>query len=80
MEQALRQRDKLLQDLELSDLRNLQLVREVDEHQASMESLNQSRIRWGPKVALFFLIKHSGGTAATDRAVLGQGAGAGLPG
>lgn len=45
MEQALRQRDKLLQDLELSDLRNLQLVREVDEHQASMESLNQSRIR-----------------------------------
>lgn len=46
MEQALRQRDKLLQDLELSDLRNLQLVREVDEHQASVESLNQSRIRW----------------------------------
>lgn len=45
VEQALRQRDKLLQDLELSDLRNLQLVREVDEHQASMESLNQSRIR-----------------------------------
>ncbi|XP_075902255.1 ninein-like protein isoform X2 [Nelusetta ayraudi] len=45
VEQALRQRDKLLQDLDLSDLRNLQLVREVDEHQASVESLNQSRIR-----------------------------------
>lgn len=56
MEQALQQRDKLLQDLELSDLRNLQLVREVDEHQASMESLNQSRIRWGLKVAPSCLI------------------------
>lgn len=79
MEQALRQRDKLLQDLELSDLRNLQLVREVDEHQASMESLNQSRIRWGSNVAPSFLIVHSVGVAATDPAVIGQGAGAGLP-
>lgn len=79
VEQALRQRDKLLQDLDLSDLRNLQLVREVDEHQASVESLNQSRIRWGSKVAASFLMIRGGCTAATDPAVIGQGAGAGLP-
>ncbi|XP_074532505.1 ninein-like protein isoform X2 [Halichoeres trimaculatus] len=44
-EQACRERDKLKADLELADQRNLQLVREVDDRHASMETLNQSRIR-----------------------------------
>ncbi|XP_029927171.1 ninein-like protein [Myripristis murdjan] len=45
VEQACRERDKVKSDLDLADRRNLQLVREVDDHQASMETLNQSRIR-----------------------------------
>ncbi|XP_030296914.1 LOW QUALITY PROTEIN: ninein-like protein [Sparus aurata] len=44
-EQACRERDKVKADLELADQRNLQLVREVDDRHASMETLNQSRIR-----------------------------------
>ncbi|XP_038164218.1 ninein-like protein isoform X2 [Cyprinodon tularosa] len=44
-EQACRERDKLRADLELADHRNLQLVREVDDRHASMETLNESRIR-----------------------------------
>uniref|UniRef100_A0A3Q0SJT2 Ninein-like n=1 Tax=Amphilophus citrinellus TaxID=61819 RepID=A0A3Q0SJT2_AMPCI len=44
-EQARRERDKAKADLDLADHRNLQLVREVDDRHASMETLNQSRIR-----------------------------------
>ncbi|XP_026045806.1 ninein-like protein isoform X5 [Astatotilapia calliptera] len=44
-EQACRERDKVKADLERADHRNLQLVREVDDRHASMETLNQSRIR-----------------------------------
>ncbi|MEQ2240467.1 hypothetical protein ILYODFUR_015246, partial [Ilyodon furcidens] len=44
-EQACRERDKLRTDLDLAQHRNLQLVREVDDRHASMETLNQSKIR-----------------------------------
>lgn len=44
-EQACRERDKVKADLERANRRNLQLVREVDDRHASMETLNQSRIR-----------------------------------
>ncbi|KAF6732019.1 Ninein-like protein [Oryzias melastigma] len=44
-DQACRERDKLRADLEEADHRNLQLVREVDDRHASMETLNQSKIR-----------------------------------
>ncbi|XP_078144874.1 ninein-like protein [Centroberyx gerrardi] len=44
-EQACRERDKVKADLDQADRRNLQLVREVDDRHASMETLNQSRIR-----------------------------------
>uniref|UniRef100_UPI0037E8D2BE ninein-like protein n=1 Tax=Semicossyphus pulcher TaxID=241346 RepID=UPI0037E8D2BE len=44
-EQACRERDKVKADLDLADQRNLQLVREVDDRHASMETLNQTRIR-----------------------------------
>ncbi|XP_071329590.1 ninein-like protein isoform X6 [Trachinotus anak] len=44
-EQACRERDKVKADLDLADQRNLQLVREVDDRHASMETLNQSRMR-----------------------------------
>ncbi|MEQ2218238.1 hypothetical protein XENOCAPTIV_000387 [Xenoophorus captivus] len=50
-EQACRERDKLRTDLDLAQQRNLQLVREVDDRHASMETLNESKIRsdccWG---------------------------------
>lgn len=49
-EQACRERDKVKADLDLADQRNLQLVREVDDRYASMETLNQSRIRSDPRV------------------------------
>lgn len=45
VEQACRERDKVKADLDLADQRNLKLVREVDDRHASMETLNQSRIR-----------------------------------
>ncbi|XP_047208068.1 ninein-like protein isoform X1 [Girardinichthys multiradiatus] len=44
-EQACRERDKLRTDLDLARQRNLQLVREVDDRHASMETLNESKIR-----------------------------------
>ncbi|XP_060896446.1 ninein-like protein isoform X1 [Labrus mixtus] len=44
-EQACKERDKVKTDLDLADQRNLQLVREVDDRHASMETLNQTRIR-----------------------------------
>ncbi len=49
-EQACRERDKVKADLDLADQRNLQLVREVDDRHASMETLNQSRIRSDPQI------------------------------
>uniref|UniRef100_A0A3B3SGD7 Ninein-like n=1 Tax=Paramormyrops kingsleyae TaxID=1676925 RepID=A0A3B3SGD7_9TELE len=44
-EQACKERDKAKVDLERAERRNLQLVREVDEHHATMETLNESKIR-----------------------------------
>ncbi|XP_073690301.1 ninein-like protein isoform X3 [Garra rufa] len=44
-DQACQERDKAKADLELADRRNLQLVREVDDHHATMESLNESKIK-----------------------------------
>ncbi|XP_037829479.1 ninein-like protein isoform X3 [Kryptolebias marmoratus] len=45
LEQASRERDKLRVDLDLANQRILQLVREVDDRHANMETLNESRIR-----------------------------------
>ncbi|XP_068590554.1 ninein-like protein isoform X2 [Cebidichthys violaceus] len=45
VDQACRERDKVKTDLDQAHQRNLQLVREVDDRHASMETLNQSRIR-----------------------------------
>ncbi|XP_056147709.1 ninein-like protein isoform X2 [Lampris incognitus] len=44
-EQASRERDKVKTDLDRADRRNLQLVREVDDHHTTMETLNQTKIR-----------------------------------
>ncbi|KAM6996879.1 ninein-like protein isoform 1-T2 [Tautogolabrus adspersus] len=44
-EQACKERDKVKTDLDQADQRNLQLVREVDDRHASMETVNQTRIR-----------------------------------
>ncbi|KAG7280318.1 hypothetical protein CRUP_026859, partial [Coryphaenoides rupestris] len=44
-EQACWERDKVRTDLEQADRRNLQLVREVDDRHAAMETLNHSQIR-----------------------------------
>ncbi len=46
-DQACQERDKAKADLELADRRNLQLVREVDDRHADMESLNDSKIKYG---------------------------------
>ncbi|XP_062851228.1 ninein-like protein [Trichomycterus rosablanca] len=43
--QACLERDKIKADLELADRRNLQLVREIDDRHATMESLNESKIK-----------------------------------
>ncbi|XP_031435369.1 ninein-like protein isoform X2 [Clupea harengus] len=44
-DQACRERDKAKADLEWADRRNLQLVSEVDDHHATMESLNETKIK-----------------------------------
>ncbi|XP_051773571.1 ninein-like protein isoform X1 [Ctenopharyngodon idella] len=44
-DQACQERDKVKADLEQADRRNLQLVREVDDRHATMESLNESKIK-----------------------------------
>lgn len=44
-DQACRERDKVKADLEWADRRNLQLVREVDDRHATMESLNEDKIK-----------------------------------
>ncbi|TRY84266.1 hypothetical protein DNTS_025367, partial [Danionella cerebrum] len=44
-DQACQERDKAKADLDQADRRNLQLVREVDDHHATMESLNESKIK-----------------------------------
>lgn len=44
-EQACRERDKAKSDLDQSDLRNLQLIREVDDRQNSIETSTRTRIR-----------------------------------
>ncbi|KAF4090293.1 hypothetical protein AMELA_G00050340 [Ameiurus melas] len=43
--QAFQERDKAKAQLELADRRNLQLVREIDDRHATMESLNESKIK-----------------------------------
>ncbi|KAM8852642.1 ninein-like protein [Synchiropus picturatus] len=45
VEQAVRQKEKMRLDLEAAESRILQLVREVDDRQANLETLNQSRLR-----------------------------------
>lgn len=45
-DQACQERDKAKADLEQADRRNLQLVREVDDRHATMESLNESKIKY----------------------------------
>ncbi|KAG5831594.1 hypothetical protein ANANG_G00305350 [Anguilla anguilla] len=44
-EQACRERDKVKVDLDRAERRNLQLVREVDDRHATMETLNETKIR-----------------------------------
>ncbi|XP_035654053.1 ninein-like protein isoform X2 [Oncorhynchus keta] len=44
-DQACRERDKVKADLEWADRRNLQLVSEVDERHATIESLNETKIK-----------------------------------
>ncbi|XP_030627518.1 ninein-like protein isoform X2 [Chanos chanos] len=44
-DQACQERDKTKVDLELAHRRNLQLVREVDDRHATMESLNETKIK-----------------------------------
>ncbi|XP_028844524.1 ninein-like protein isoform X1 [Denticeps clupeoides] len=44
-EQACRERDKVKADLEWANRRNLQLVREVEDRHATLESLNETKIR-----------------------------------
>lgn len=56
-EQASRERDKVKADLDHADQRNLQLVSEVDDRHASMENLNQSRIRSDSHVHVYTCIK-----------------------
>lgn len=55
-EQASRERDKVKADLDHADQRNLQLVSEVDDRHASMENLNQSRIRSDSHVCTWQLV------------------------
>uniref|UniRef100_A0A4W4EC88 Ninein-like protein n=1 Tax=Electrophorus electricus TaxID=8005 RepID=A0A4W4EC88_ELEEL len=43
--QACQERDKAKADLELTDRHNLQLIREIDDHHATMESLNESKVK-----------------------------------
>ncbi|XP_053088879.1 ninein-like protein isoform X3 [Pangasianodon hypophthalmus] len=43
--QACQERDKAKAQLELADRRNLQLVREIDDRHATIESLNESKIK-----------------------------------
>ncbi|CAL8297801.1 unnamed protein product [Merluccius merluccius] len=45
VDQVSRERDKVRGDLEQADRRNLQLVSEVDDRHAAMETLNHSKIR-----------------------------------
>ncbi|XP_010894560.2 ninein-like protein isoform X3 [Esox lucius] len=44
-DQACRERDKVKSDLDWANRRNLQLVREVDDRHATMESLNETKIK-----------------------------------
>ncbi|KAG9344509.1 hypothetical protein JZ751_011179 [Albula glossodonta] len=44
-EQACRERDKAKADLDRAERRNLQLIREVDDRHATMELLNETKIR-----------------------------------
>lgn len=60
-EQACRERDKVKADLDHADQRNLQLVREVDDRHASMENLNQSRIRSDKSLLCIFNYNCIGG-------------------
>lgn len=57
-DQACRERDKVKADLDHADQRNLQLVREVDDRHASMENLNQSRIRSDSHVRTYIKQSH----------------------
>ncbi|XP_053316600.1 ninein-like protein isoform X2 [Spea bombifrons] len=45
IDQVTKERDKIKQDLEKAEKRNLQLAEEVDDHNSVMEQLNESKIR-----------------------------------
>ncbi|KAG9484207.1 hypothetical protein GDO78_009883 [Eleutherodactylus coqui] len=45
VEQITNERDKVKQDLDRAEKRNLQLADEVDDHNSAMESLNESKIK-----------------------------------
>eukprot|EP00079_Xenopus_tropicalis_P035952 XP_017949723.1 PREDICTED: ninein-like protein isoform X1 [Xenopus tropicalis] len=45
VEQVTRERDKIKQDFEKAEKRNLQLASEVDDHNSEMEQLNESKIK-----------------------------------
>ncbi|XP_069625086.1 ninein-like protein isoform X3 [Ranitomeya imitator] len=45
IDQITKERDKVKQDLDRAEKRNLQLADEVDDHNSAMESLNESRIK-----------------------------------
>ncbi|XP_044148507.1 ninein-like protein isoform X3 [Bufo gargarizans] len=45
IEQVTKERDKVKQDLDRAEKRNLQLADEVDDHNSVMESLNESKIK-----------------------------------
>ncbi|OCT79776.1 hypothetical protein XELAEV_18026587mg [Xenopus laevis] len=45
VEQVTRERDKVKQDFEKAEKRNLQLANEVDDHNSEMEQLNESKIK-----------------------------------
>ncbi|KAM8947370.1 ninein-like protein [Pelodytes ibericus] len=45
IDQVTRERDKIKQDLEKAEKRNLQLADEVDDHNSVMEQLNESKIK-----------------------------------
>lgn len=57
--QASLERDKIKADLELADRRNLQLVREIDDRHATMESLNESKIKYVFRIWNHLELKHT---------------------
>lgn len=47
VEQISRERDKMKLDLEKAKKRNLQLVKEVDDHHSAIEHRNENKLKYG---------------------------------